>query len=119
MSRRVVEMKNRKFGTLVVLRQAGRSSEGNVLWRCRCTCGREIVTRGSHLRSGNTKGCGSGYACDPGAAPPPRRRINARLITINGEERSLAEWSRMSGVSSAAISSRLAWGWGAYEAVWT
>lgn len=27
-------------------------------WKCRCVCGREIVTRGSSLKSGHTKGCG-------------------------------------------------------------
>lgn len=28
------------------------------MWRCRCVCGAEVITRGSSLKSGHTKGCG-------------------------------------------------------------
>ena len=27
-------------------------------WKCRCVCGAEVITRGSSLKSGHTKGCG-------------------------------------------------------------
>lgn len=52
-----------EFGKLKVL-SAGipsSNSEGRLLWRCVCLCGREITTTGKNLRSGNTKSCGICY----------------------------------------------------------
>lgn len=47
-----LELKEQKFGKLVVLERAGRK------WKCRCDCGKEILVRTGDLRSGNTKSCG-------------------------------------------------------------
>ena len=30
----------------------------NVQWLCKCSCGKEVVVKGAHLRNGNTKSCG-------------------------------------------------------------
>lgn len=50
------------FGLLTVVDSAPDyiSSKGNHIpqWKCRCICGAEVVTRGSSLKSGHTKGCG-------------------------------------------------------------
>lgn len=46
-----------RYGKLVVITREG-SIEGYALWRCRCDCGREIITRGVSLRNGNTQSCG-------------------------------------------------------------
>lgn len=62
-SRSVVDnMLDREFGRLTVI---GRESdiytkEGTVVdcWKCRCTCGGEIVVRGASLRNGHTSSCG-------------------------------------------------------------
>lgn len=45
------------FGRLTVLGPAGNSC-GKAVWRCRCSCGREVAVRGDHLRSGHTTSCG-------------------------------------------------------------
>lgn len=46
------------FGRLTVLECVGKNNSRHYFWRCRCTCGVEIVVQGSHLKSGNTQSCG-------------------------------------------------------------
>lgn len=54
---RRLDLTGQRFGKLVVLEHAG-SSQGGVLWRCRCDCGAEIVENRHHLTAGNRKSCG-------------------------------------------------------------
>lgn len=51
-------LSGRRFGRLVVLEQAERSKTGEIRWRCKCDCGREIVTQANNLTSGASKSCG-------------------------------------------------------------
>ncbi len=54
-----IDMIGQVCGRLTVLSEAGRSSaDRSVLWLCRCVCDNEIIAKGHHLRSGNTKSCG-------------------------------------------------------------
>ena len=48
----------KKFGKLLVLEYAGRSSQNKIQYRCKCDCGKETVVIGAHLKNGNTKSCG-------------------------------------------------------------
>lgn len=52
-----IDMTGQDFGRLHVVEYAGTVS-GRATWRCRCSCGNEIVVTGKRLRSGNTKSCG-------------------------------------------------------------
>lgn len=47
-----------RYGRLTVIERAGSDAQRCALWRCRCDCGNEIITRGSSLRAGVTKSCG-------------------------------------------------------------
>lgn len=47
-----------RFGRLTALERAGRDRQRCALWRCKCDCGKEIITRGSSLRAGVTQSCG-------------------------------------------------------------
>ncbi len=48
-----------RFGRLVVIEQlAERTRSKKVQWRCRCDCGKEIITITHSLMSGETKSCG-------------------------------------------------------------
>ena len=47
-----------RFGKLVVVREVGRCSRGNVLWLCHCDCGTVSRVRGDSLTSGATRSCG-------------------------------------------------------------
>jgi hypothetical protein len=46
------------FGRLTVLAEAGRDKRGDVLYRCRCTCGRETTPTVTNLRRGASRSCG-------------------------------------------------------------
>ena len=49
-----------RFTRLVALECVGiqQNSHRESLWRCKCDCGKETVTTGNSLTSGNTKSCG-------------------------------------------------------------
>lgn len=51
-------MINRRFGRLVVQRQAKGRRDGRLLWSCACDCGREAVATTSGLRGGDVRSCG-------------------------------------------------------------
>ena len=53
-----IDLVGQHFGRLTVIEEAGRTAQGQVLWRCACECGRETRTRGQHLRSGASRSCG-------------------------------------------------------------
>lgn len=46
-----------RSGRLTVVERA-ESINGKATWRCKCDCGKEIVTRGYSLRNGDAKSCG-------------------------------------------------------------
>ena len=46
------------FGQLTVLYPTSQRLNGQVVWHCKCTCGKEIDVRSYNLISGNTFSCG-------------------------------------------------------------
>ena len=46
-----------KFGNLVVISKSV-FKNGRSFWKCRCSCGRELIIDGANLKSGNTRSCG-------------------------------------------------------------
>lgn len=55
---RYKNLKGQIFHQVEVLEDAGRTPSQKVLWLCKCYCGKEFITIGSSLISGNTKSCG-------------------------------------------------------------
>ena len=53
-----INLEGQRFGRLVAISDAGRSSAGLVVWKCRCDCGSEIIMDSHSLRDGNTRSCG-------------------------------------------------------------
>ena len=53
----IKDLTGRIFGRLKVLEMAETDKNGT-RWRCRCECGREIVTYGEYLTRGITQSCG-------------------------------------------------------------
>lgn len=51
------DLLGRAFGRLVVVAESESTKHG-VKWKCRCTCGREVVIFGHGLLSGNQISCG-------------------------------------------------------------
>lgn len=54
----MVDLTGQKFNRLLVLVYAGKSANNSFQFLCRCDCGKEIVTRGCHLKNGFVKSCG-------------------------------------------------------------
>ena len=55
----MIDMSGQQFGRLTAIEVVGRGIDGSALWRCECTCGKEIVVRGYRLRNGHTSSCGN------------------------------------------------------------
>jgi len=47
-----------RFGSLVAISHVGFDKFGNRLWRCRCDCGYEKITRAGNLTGGRITSCG-------------------------------------------------------------
>jgi hypothetical protein len=61
MARGAKDETGKRYGRLAVVGRAEKAAGGRgqgLLWRCRCDCGKEIVTRGSSLRRGASASCG-------------------------------------------------------------
>ena len=64
-SRKKIDLTGQKYGHLVVLGPAENIGE-RTAWLCQCDCGRQVVVKTHHLRSGHTKSCG----CQNGPGGP-------------------------------------------------
>ena len=54
-----IDMSNYEDDNIKVLERDGSTSLGIALWKCICKhCGREFITEGANIRSGETKSCG-------------------------------------------------------------
>lgn len=58
MPRQLIDKTNMKFGMLTVLSYAGKTASNEILWKCRCDCGKEIIRRSSTLKPGVNSSCG-------------------------------------------------------------
>lgn len=58
MSSRAIDIAGQVFGRLTAISVAHRDSRGELIWACRCACGRERVAKSSYLRDGRTWHCG-------------------------------------------------------------
>lgn len=57
---KILELTGQTFGRLTVLKRAEPDGRAGSLWLCRCSCGKEFVTRAGSLRQGHSKSCGCG-----------------------------------------------------------
>ena len=52
-----IDMIGKRFGRLTVIEEYGRQDR-QVMWKCKCDCGKETVARGYALRHGAIQSCG-------------------------------------------------------------
>lgn len=52
------DMTGQQFGRLFVVERTGTRKNGEVAWKCKCTCGAETIVRRSSLIRGRTQSCG-------------------------------------------------------------
>ena len=55
---RYLDLAGQRFGRLVVLHKVGKSSDGRIIWHCKCDCGNYKDVTSHLLRSGDAKSCG-------------------------------------------------------------
>jgi len=56
---KIIDLKEQRFGKLVVKEMSGKNKYNSVLWLCDCDCGKKNVTvNGANLRRGFTTSCG-------------------------------------------------------------
>lgn len=58
MSKRIKDLKNQRFGKLLVLERDLEYNKTRCFWKCKCDCGRIKTISSSHLINGNSKSCG-------------------------------------------------------------
>ena len=82
------DLTGRRFGKLIVLGRAPNDAHGNIMWHCKCDCGREKTTRVNALTSGKATSCGC-----------IQRKRSAEAHTKHGGRRSRLYniWSNMKG----------------------
>lgn len=54
----IKDLTNQRFGKLIALYPTEKRSHNNVIWHCKCDCGRECEVRSSCLQDGTTSSCG-------------------------------------------------------------
>lgn len=65
----LIDEKGNCYGQLVVIERVEKNGRrGIARWRCKCSCGNEVVVQGSRLRRGYAKSCGC-LKAPPGQAP--------------------------------------------------
>lgn len=60
--RSTIDIKNKRFGKVVVIERAGTNKKGKATWKCKCDCGNIFITLGKYLRNGDTGSCGCSKA---------------------------------------------------------
>lgn len=56
--RKPVDLSGTKHFRLSILSQAPNDKSGNIMWYCKCDCGKELIVRGNCLKSDLYKSCG-------------------------------------------------------------
>lgn len=51
------------YGDLQILEEAGRSCHGDVLYKCKCECGKEVLRRSSHILFNIRRNCINSCGC--------------------------------------------------------
>ena len=54
----LIDLRNNRFGRLLVIRRDENSSSGEPRWFCKCDCGNTKTIQGNHLRHGAIRSCG-------------------------------------------------------------
>ena len=53
-----LDLKNKRFGKLLVLEKIGKDKSRNVMWKCKCDCGNETTSTSRDLNRGHKTSCG-------------------------------------------------------------
>lgn len=57
-SEKLLDITGKKFGKLTPIKPIGKNKRNQVIWLCKCDCGKLYETVASYIVSGNTRSCG-------------------------------------------------------------
>lgn len=56
---KLIDLVGKRFGRLIVIKRSYPNNKWNeIMWLCKCNCGKETIVNGCNLRSGMTRSCG-------------------------------------------------------------
>jgi hypothetical protein len=84
---KTLDLTNKKFGRLRVVQQLGKNKWGNLLWLCKCDCGKDHTVASGKLIQGKSKSCGC-YANDLHI-----EQLKRHGITVGGKPRTFIIWN--------------------------
>ena len=59
-----IDLTGQKFGELTVLERTKERQDGYCVWRCRCSCGKEILVNTKRLQRGTMRGLRMCFCAD-------------------------------------------------------
>jgi hypothetical protein len=58
LGRKAADLTNATFGRLIALSPSTERCGTSIMWKCKCSCGNNLLVSSAHLKSGHTKSCG-------------------------------------------------------------
>ena len=55
---RAKDLRGKQFGYLTAIEPTGEKKRSDLVWRCQCRCGKEVMLPATRLLTGNTSSCG-------------------------------------------------------------
>ena len=55
---KLMDLTNKRFGYITAIKLNGKNKYGQIMWLCKCDCGKETTVLTGNLRSNATKSCG-------------------------------------------------------------
>lgn len=83
------DLSNQRFGRLIAIEVVGKNKHGNMLWSCRCDCGKEHTASSGKLVQGKVTSCGC-YFRDINV-----ERLETHGLTTGGKPRLFTIWLGM------------------------
>lgn len=75
--RKVVDLTGKIFGQLTVIERVKVPGENESHWKCKCSCGKEVIVIAGNLKKGQSQSCG---------CTAHKRRAAARVIDLTGKQ---------------------------------
>ena len=82
---RFIDLTNKRFSRLIVLKKYGHNKYNQITWLCKCDCGNLIIVSGNSLTRNNTRSCGclyQDYLHNPRPNTQKHGKSNSRLYHI-------------------------------------
>lgn len=79
--KRAKDLTGKRFGKLIALKKTEKRNGHNIIWKCKCDCGKITYVSTNHLSDGHTKSCG----CNTESRGEEKIRFFLQSLNINFE----------------------------------